>query len=123
MRHVLCPKENGGLGYKAEDIFLLGKSMGSGPASHMAAEFNPKALILMCPYTSIKNIVRDTWGSFFACFMAPHFDNLSHMSMLKCPLLCMHGTADNLIPHQHSEQLVAEHQKSGQFGKVVLIHG
>ena len=35
-------------------IFVMGRSLGSGPATHLAAKLNPGALLLMSPYTSIK---------------------------------------------------------------------
>ena len=36
------------------DIILFGRSIGSGPASWIAANKNPGALLLMSPYTSIR---------------------------------------------------------------------
>jgi hypothetical protein len=39
---------------KERDILIFGRSMGSGPATFLAAHYNPGALILMSPYTSIK---------------------------------------------------------------------
>jgi hypothetical protein len=30
--HVTKPKENGGLGYKRENVVVFGRSMGSGPS-------------------------------------------------------------------------------------------
>ena len=36
------------------NIFVMGRSLGSGPSTHLAAKFNPGCLLLMSPYTSIK---------------------------------------------------------------------
>jgi len=39
------------------DIQVMGRSLGSGPATFLAANNNPGSLILMSPYTSIKQVV------------------------------------------------------------------
>lgn len=38
-------------------IILFGRSMGSGPACFIASKFNPKAVILMSPFSSIRSVV------------------------------------------------------------------
>lgn len=52
------------LGFEEKDIFLFGRSIGSGPATHLASKKKPGTLILMCPYTSIRSIVKDLVGTF-----------------------------------------------------------
>ena len=47
-------QQEAGLGQK--DIFLMGRSLGSGPATHLAAKYNPGCLALVSPYTSIKSV-------------------------------------------------------------------
>lgn len=41
------------VGLREKDIILFGRSMGSGPSSHLASIRKPHALILMSAYTSI----------------------------------------------------------------------
>lgn len=64
--------------------------MGSGPATYLAANFNPGALILMSPYTSIKNVVKNKVG-FLSFLVAEHFDNLKNMQKVDCPTFIVHG--------------------------------
>ena len=45
-----------------KDIFIFGRSMGSGPATELAALKDPGALLLMSAYTSIRNVVRHIAG-------------------------------------------------------------
>ena len=41
--------------YKAKDIILIGRSMGSGPACQLAVQYpSVSALVLLSPYTSLK---------------------------------------------------------------------
>lgn len=64
--------------------------MGSGPATYLAANNSPGGLILMSPYTSIKNVVKNKVG-FLSIIVAEHFDNLSLMNKVKCPTFFVHG--------------------------------
>jgi hypothetical protein len=53
--------------------------MGSGPASYLASTYRPGALILMSPYTSIRNVVKSKLGWLLSQMVAEHFDNLKAM--------------------------------------------
>ena len=48
--------------YDSKDIILFGRSMGSGPACQLAALSRPSSLILLSPYTSLKDAVRSLLG-------------------------------------------------------------
>jgi acetyl esterase/lipase len=50
------------IGINPKDIILCGRSIGSGPACYLAANRNPGAVILIAPFTSIKNMVRSLLG-------------------------------------------------------------
>lgn len=92
-------------GLEEKDILLFGRSMGSGPASYLASNYRPGALILMSPYTSIRNVVRSKVGSFLSNLVAEHFDNLKLMPKVRCPTFIVHGQKDSLIPWDHAQQL------------------
>lgn len=77
-------------GLKECDILLFGRSMGSGPATFISAHYNPGALILMSPYTSIKNVVKSKVG-WLSFLVAEHFDNIKLMPKVMCPTFIVHG--------------------------------
>lgn len=87
---------------REKDLLLFGRSMGSGPATHLAANHSPAALILMSPYTSIKNVVKSKVG-FLSFMVAEHFDNLGLMPRVTCPTFIVHGQKDTLIPYDHAQ--------------------
>ena len=89
-------------GLKEKDLLMFGRSMGSGPATYLSAHHNPGALILMSPYTSIRNIVRNKVGSWMSWIVAEHFDNLKLMPKVTCPTFIVHGQKDTLIPFEHA---------------------
>lgn len=47
------------LGIEEKNIILFGRSMGSGPATHVASVRKPAALLLMSSYKSIRAIAQD----------------------------------------------------------------
>lgn len=75
---------------KERDVIVFGRSIGSGPATFLAAHNNPGALILMSPYTSIKNVVRNKVG-WLSAIVAEHFDNIGLMPKVRCPTFIVHG--------------------------------
>eukprot|EP01126_Amoeba_proteus_P008318 TRINITY_DN1306_c0_g1_i13.p1 TRINITY_DN1306_c0_g1~~TRINITY_DN1306_c0_g1_i13.p1 ORF type:complete len:186 (+),score=22.75 TRINITY_DN1306_c0_g1_i13:321-878(+) len=95
-----------------KNIILFGRSIGTGPASHVAGRIekrNPNSmggLILQSPYTSIRDMAKLLVG--MVGTVAPNlFDNEKHMKYIKCPVLFIHGQEDTLIPSSHSERLHA----------------
>jgi abhydrolase domain-containing protein 17 len=110
IRHLLKPKEQGGLGLQNKDIYILGRSIGTGPACLFARIFKIRAVILISAYTSIKNVAANLAGKFLSFFVAQHFNNLAQVRLIECPMFLIHGKKDTLIPSSHSETLYQELQ-------------
>mgnify|MGYP003389779889 CR=1 FL=1 len=64
------------IGFKKKNILVFGRSIGSGPATYLSAYREPRMLILMSPFTSITNLVKDIFGDLAKNFVTNHFDNL-----------------------------------------------
>ena len=92
------------VGIKEEDIILFGRSMGSGPTSYIASKKKPHSLLLMSPYTSIKEAAKSLlgWASFLSIIVYDKFRNIDCIKNAKCPVFFLHGQKDTLIPHSHS---------------------
>lgn len=88
-----------------DKILILGRSIGSGPATHLAARNRIAALMLISPFTSLKAVVKDLIGSWAQGIVKDRFNNLAQMKDLKCPLMLIHGESDTFIPHSHSQAL------------------
>lgn len=76
--------------------------MGSGPTCVLGSEFNPRCLVLISAYLTIKEVAKNIVGRFLGMIVAEHFNNLEAMQKIDCPVLLIHGEADDLIPSQHS---------------------
>lgn len=97
------------VGIREKDIILFGRSMGSGPTSHLASIKNPYALLLMSPYTSIKEAAKSLlgWASFLSMIVYEKFRNIDTIKRARCPVFFLHGQQDTLIPPSHSQELHA----------------
>mmetsp|Transcript_30755 Transcript_30755/g.27956 ORF Transcript_30755/g.27956 Transcript_30755/m.27956 type:complete len:222 (+) Transcript_30755:33-698(+) len=87
------------IGILPQDVILFGRSIGSGPATHLAARHKVNMLVLMSAYTSIKRVVKDMAGSIAAGLVAERFKNIDEISKVKSPVLIIHGIADKLISY------------------------
>lgn len=60
------------------DIIFFGRSMGSGPATYLSSLKNAYCLLLMSPYTSIKDVARSLlgWMSFLSVIVYERFRNI-----------------------------------------------
>ncbi|CAD8103176.1 unnamed protein product [Paramecium primaurelia] len=93
---------------KKENIILMGRSMGCGPACLLASQFNPAALITISGYTSLKEVAQSFIGSVLAKLIDQKFDNLKIISNVTCPMLVIHGQKDQFITCDHSKRLISQ---------------
>jgi len=81
------------IGIREKDIILFGRSMGSGPTSYLASRKDPYALLLMSPYTSIKEAAKSLlgWASFLSLIVYEKFRNIDMIKQARCPVFFLHG--------------------------------
>jgi alpha-beta hydrolase superfamily lysophospholipase len=95
------------LGFKTEETIIIGESLGSGLAVKMATENQFKGVFLITPYTSISDRAQEIyWYLPVSALIQDNFKNLELIDQIHAPLLIVHGTEDDIIPHSHSEQLM-----------------
>ncbi len=85
------------LGCADRDMIVFGRSLGSGPATYVAAKRNPCMLILMSGFTSLKAVVNNV-ACCCSCFVAERFRNVDLVPKIACPKLFIHGKDDQLVP-------------------------
>ncbi len=83
-----------------ERIIVFGRSLGSVPAVDLAARQPVAGLILEGGLTSGQRVLLP-----FPLFPFDRFRNLGKMERVRCPVLVIHGTADEVIPFRHGEAL------------------
>ena len=87
-------------GFKPEDIIVDGFSIGTGPATELAATKPCGGLILEAPFLSAPRV-------FTRVRLLPvdPFPNLKRIGDVKCRVLMIHGTGDRVIPYSQGQAL------------------
>lgn len=76
--------------FKPDNIFLFGRSIGSGPATFLASQRQSRMLILFSPYTSIREVATDH-VSFLGYLVKNRFNNLENIKKANMPVFLLHG--------------------------------
>jgi esterase/lipase len=93
------------LKFLPENIFIFGRSIGTGPATYLASQRkNCKMLILFSPFTNLKAIVKD-YVSILSVFVRDRFPNIENIKGVEAPLFILHGKKDKIVKVEHSVQL------------------
>jgi len=98
-----------------EGILIFGRSVGSGPAVHLAARRPAGGLILQSAFVSAFRVLTR-----LPLLPFDKFPNYREISRVHCPVLIIHGSDDRVIPLWHGRQLFAAANQPKQF---VLVGG
>lgn len=100
-------------GVAADDIVLVGNSLGSGVATELARSEQVQALILIAPFKSMTATAANTYPFVpVGWLLHDRFDNVAKIGAVSAPVLVVHGTHDELIPLAHARELVAAHPRA-----------
>ncbi len=107
-----------------DQIIIYGRSIGSGPAIHLASlKKDICALIVVSAFTSIKDVVKNQVGKILSIFIRNRFNNLKRISEIKAPCLLIHGEQDELIPVDHCKKLYQACKSKSVDKDIKLFHG
>jgi uncharacterized protein len=106
------------LGYSLDNIIIFGRSIGTTVAVHISQDKDIAGLILITPLTSAK---AQAQGLGFLSLLAGNaFDNLSKISHIKCPVLVIHGTDDEILSFSMGKDIYDQAPAEKRF---VIIEG
>lgn len=91
--------------YKEDSIVIIGYSIGSGIAAKLAADNNPKMLILQAPYYSFTDLMYYKYPFLPAFILKYKLE--TNKNILKCnmPVILYHGDQDEVIYYGSSLKL------------------
>mmetsp|Transcript_55110 Transcript_55110/g.129000 ORF Transcript_55110/g.129000 Transcript_55110/m.129000 type:complete len:391 (+) Transcript_55110:105-1277(+) len=96
-----------GLRWPAEDIIVVGRSLGAALAVQVAATFPVRGAILISPFLSVSAALQHYMGSMATALAGDLYASEKHIQNVNVSLLVVHGKQDRLIPWQHGEKLCA----------------
>jgi len=101
------------LQWPAEDVIVMGRSLGAAIATRLAQSFVCHGLILVAPFLSLVDAVRQYVGRLAPLLVGDIFSNQARIKGVDVPTLVIHGQQDRLIPHDQGRQLLelCPHQK------------
>lgn len=100
-------------------IFICGRCLGASLSIYLSSHRKPKALFLISAFKSIINIS----NKFLRFFIENIFKSIDYIGNVKCPILFIHGKADDVISHKHSEDLFQKTEKNNINNGIKLIEG
>jgi len=116
------------LGFRADEIVLWGRSIGTGPASALARTLaHPQAgsrrstgerrsvcacaaLVLVAPFVSVSAAVSSHAGSIAASLVCPMWEVaglVADRALVDVPLCVIHPEQDEIVPLSHAEKVLA----------------
>ncbi|KAJ1484090.1 Alpha/Beta hydrolase protein, partial [Baffinella frigidus] len=113
-----------GLNWDPLKVLLFGRSIGTGPAIQLASELPVGGLILVSPYSSIKELVSQHVGllsAFLMVEMADIFPSDQRIKQVKCPTLIVHGATDLVIDCAQAKKLYLN--SGGEPKRLVVLDG
>jgi len=90
-------------------IAVVGRSLGSGVAVQVAKERPVHSVVLITPYDSILAIAKRRFRAMPIEYMLRHrFESIKYAPALKAPTYVLRAASDDIVPHAHTDQLVAK---------------
>ena len=94
--------------FDEDSIIVLGYSIGTGLAAHLAATNHPRMLILQAPYYSLTNMMRHTYPIIPTFLLKYNFQTNEYLKHCKMPVVIFHGDQDEVIYYGSSLKLKSE---------------
>jgi dipeptidyl aminopeptidase/acylaminoacyl peptidase len=102
-------------------IAIVGRSLGSGVAVQVAKERPAHSVVLITPYDSILAIAKRRFRTIPIEYMLRHrFESVKYAPALTAPTYVLRAEFDDVIPHSHTDELVA---KLGQLKGDEVVPG
>ena len=101
----------GEAGIAGDHLVYLGESIGTGPASALAVEHPPAALVLRSPFTSLADVGRAAYRVPVGWLLLDRYTVAEHVRHVPAPIAVVYGSRDTTVPAAHS-RAVAEAARS-----------
>ncbi|BAX82677.1 alpha/beta hydrolase [Labilibaculum antarcticum] len=101
--------------YQEDKVIVLGYSIGTGLATHLAATNKPRLLVLQAPYYSLTDMMKRRYKYLPAVLLKYKFPTNELITACTMPIVIFHGTQDRIIPYESSLMLQKISKSSDQL--------
>jgi len=107
--------------YAATDIIIFGRSLGGSVASWLAAQHQPRALVVESSFTSVPDVAADLYP-WLPVRLLSRFNHATrdYVRDVHSPLLVIHSRDDEIIPFHHGESIFAA---ANEPRKLLVLRG
>ena len=109
------------IGYRPEQIVLHGESIGCAVAIDVASKNSCRAVMLEAPFTSAADVAQ-TILPVLGPMLVRSFNSAEKITLVRAPLLFMHGDQDEIIPLRLGQKLFARTPEPKSFWIVEGAH-
>ncbi|MBE0496367.1 MAG: alpha/beta hydrolase [Campylobacterales bacterium] len=87
---------------KERDVIVMGRSLGTGVATYLAANRPTQKLVLITPYDSIRSLAKASYPYFPIDWLIRHpFESTRYMSEVSAPVFLVEVEGDTVTPRSH----------------------
>jgi len=89
------------------NTIIMGRSLGTGVAVHVAANIKSKGLILISPFNSIEAIASDLYFYLPVKWLFRHpFRSIDYVAKISVPTLIIKAENDQIVPKKYTDKLI-----------------
>jgi pimeloyl-ACP methyl ester carboxylesterase len=92
--------------YAGRHIVITGRSLGTGPAARLATRVNADLLVLVSPYSSVREAAAEQYPWVPMGLLRYPMPTHQWLPDVKMPVMLVHGENDDMIPITHAERLL-----------------
>lgn len=106
------------LNYKQNNVFILGRSIGTTVAVDLSVEKDLAGVILVTPLTNAKEYAKAHGLGILSVLAGSAFNNLKKCPNIISPVLVIHGTKDEVIPFEMGKTIFKDIRSEKTFVKI-----
>jgi len=96
-----------------DEIAVIGRSLGSGVATYLAAERPVERMFLITPYDSIRHVAQSKFPFIpVSLLLKDHYDSAARAPSVTAPVMIIIAEHDGVIPKRHSDTLAAQFENA-----------
>ena len=95
-----------------KNIYIFGRSLGTGPAVYLSSKRKPAGTFLLSPYTTFGAVGKFFHKEDFHQKLTQHLRSIDYIDKIECPLCIFHGNKDKLIFFEEAEELFKKCEKN-----------
>lgn len=108
------------LASKHQNVYVIGRSLGSGVAMMVAAERDVSKLVLVTPFDSVESVAQSQFAFLpVSLLLTDKFDSVSKVKKVNAQTMIIIAELDDVIPLLHTRKLL-DSFKHGQANKILI---